>query len=63
MKTKKFDCVEMKNQIQAKLMEEYEANKDKYGSYVDFIHKTAEASPWIQAMEKRITEAKLKKSA
>jgi hypothetical protein len=37
-KTKKFDCVEMKNRIQAERYAEYLAHKDQFASYLDFIN-------------------------
>ena len=37
MKTKAFDCVEMKNRIQADRLAEYEARKGEFSSYVEFI--------------------------
>ena len=55
-KTKTFDCVEMKNRIQRELMAEYEARKDKFSSYVDFINATADASEEIRAWRKKITK-------
>jgi hypothetical protein len=44
-KAKKFDCVEMKRKIQKKLMTEYEAQKDDFASYGDFIRSKAKQSP------------------
>ena len=40
MKTrpKTFDCVEMKNRIQAERLAEYETRKNEFSSYVDFIN-------------------------
>ena len=37
-KAKAFDCVEMKNRIQAERLAEYEARKEEFSSYVDFIN-------------------------
>jgi hypothetical protein len=37
-KTKTFDCVEMKNRIQAERLAEYDARKGEFASYVDFIN-------------------------
>lgn len=55
MKTKAFDCVEMKNHIQLKLLEEYKGYKKGTGSYVDFINATAEADSRIEAFRKKIS--------
>jgi len=54
MKTKKFDCVEMKNEIQAQLYNDYIANKDKYESYVHYIKERTKKSAWAQLMIRRI---------
>ena len=35
---KTFDCVEMKNRIQAERLAEYESRKGEFASYVDFIN-------------------------
>jgi hypothetical protein len=37
-KAKTFDCVEMKNRIQAERLAEYDARKEEFSSYVDFIN-------------------------
>lgn len=49
-KTKTFDCVEMKNRIQAERLAEYEARKDEFSSYVDFINARAKESPLWKAL-------------
>jgi hypothetical protein len=54
---KTFDCVEMKNQIQAKMFAEYEAHKDEYASFVDYVKAQAEKSPWVQRMRKNANVA------
>ena len=55
-KTKAFDCVEMKRGCQRKLREEYEARKDEFGSYRDFLEAKANESPWVQRMRRRFRE-------
>lgn len=45
---KTFDCVEMKNQIQAEMYADYDAHRDKYPSFVDYIKAQAEKSPWVR---------------
>lgn len=52
-KKKTFDCVEMKNRIQAKLLAEYEACKGEFGSYGEFINARAEKSEWIRQMREK----------
>ena len=60
MKTKEFDCVKMKNDIQAQRYEEYIANKDKYESYAHFIEERAKKSPWVQETIRRFKSANVK---
>jgi len=52
-KTKAFDCVAMKNRIQAERWAEYQAHRDEYESYIDFILARAERSEWIKKMERK----------
>ena len=44
-KTKTFDCVEMKNRIQAQRLAEYESRKGEFESYIDFINARVKQSP------------------
>ena len=44
-KKKSFDCVEMKRKAQKRLRAEYEARKDEFSSYSEFITATAVQSP------------------
>ena len=60
-KRKAFDCVEMKNRIQRELMEEYEARKDEFSSYAEFIVATANESDEIRAWRERIASARAPK--
>lgn len=53
-RTKSFDCVAMKNRIQAKLMEEYQARKGEFGSYADFIAASANEHEWCRKQWVRI---------
>ena len=50
MKTKTFDCVEMKHRIQAEIMSDYLAHRDAYASYVEFVEARANASDWVRRM-------------
>jgi hypothetical protein len=45
MKAKTFDCVEMKNRIQAQRLAEYEARKGEFGSYIEFVNARVKKSP------------------
>jgi len=52
-KSKTFDCVKMKDQIQAEMIAEYEARKDDFDSYDAFLRAKADGSPWIKKMRKK----------
>ena len=52
-KTKTFDCVEMKNRIQAERMAEYESRKDEFPSFLDFVRAKAGESAWVQQVRKK----------
>ena len=56
-KTKTFDCVEMKNRIQKKLMEEYEARKDEFPSYAAFIRAAVQENEWCRKQWEKIPRA------
>lgn len=57
MKTKAFDCVEMKTQAQATLMAAYEARKSEFSSYAEFIRETAATDPTIRAFKQTIAKS------
>lgn len=43
----------MKNRIQAKRLAEYEARKNEFDSYIDFINARAQESPiWKELLSK-----------
>jgi|WetSurMetagenome_2_1015567.scaffolds.fasta_scaffold428915_1 hypothetical protein len=52
-KTKTFDCVEMKNRIQAELFAEYESRKGEFASYLDFINARAKDSELLRSLKER----------
>jgi len=52
-RTKAFDCVEMKNRIQAERLAEYETRKDEFPSYVDFINARARDSKLIEIVRRK----------
>ncbi len=57
-KQKDFDCVEMKREAQRRLQEEYEARRDEFSSYIEFISAKADSTPWVQQLRaKRAEEA------
>ena len=45
-KEKAFNCVEMKRRAQAQLMAEYEARKNEFASYGEFIETKARELRW-----------------
>ena len=53
-KTKTFDCVEMKHRAQRALRAEYEARKDQFSSYSDFLNATMNEDEWERRMWARI---------
>ena len=57
MKNKRFDCVEMKRNIQIKLMQEYETRKTEFTSYAEFINQTLDESEEIRVFRQRIAKA------
>jgi hypothetical protein len=58
IRPKTHDCVEMKDRIQKRLREEYEARKSEFSCYADSINATAEESEEIRAYWARIAAAK-----
>jgi len=50
-KTKKdFDCVQMKDQIQKTIRADYEAHKNEFTSYGDYMKTRINENPWASAM-------------
>jgi hypothetical protein len=47
---KTFDCMEHKRRVQKKPLAEYEARKDEFASYADFVYATANESERIRAL-------------
>jgi len=54
-RNKTFDCVEMKNRVQAQMLAEYEAHKDEYDSFVDFVKTRTQCSEWVRQTSKKTT--------
>lgn len=59
-KEKTFDCVEMKRKAQEKLRTEYEARKDEFDSYFDFLEAKADESELGKFIRAKIARAKAK---
>ena len=55
---KKFDCVQMKNNIQRDLMQRYEAEKAQFSSYADFLNATADKSEDIRIFRDKVAKVK-----
>jgi len=55
METKKerFDCVAFKREAQQRLMKEFEARRDEFATYADFINAKAEEGTRSQAWLKK----------
>ena len=47
-KTKTFDCVEMKNRIQAERMAEYKSRKNEFPSFLGFVRSRTHDSDWLK---------------
>ena len=57
-KTKTFDYVKMKNGIQRKLRQEYQARKTEFASYADFLNATANETEDIRRFCEKVAKAK-----
>ena len=62
-RTKTFDCVEMKNRIQAERLAEYEARKDEFSSYVNFINARLKDSDLANVVHKKTRAGGQQKTA
>lgn len=54
MKTKTFDCVEMKRQAQEKLLAEYRARQNEFDSITTFLEAKAKESKWVSALWEKL---------
>jgi len=52
-KSKTFDCVEMKNRIQAAIQVEYEAHRAEFPSFVEFVKAAAAQSEYARTMRRK----------
>jgi hypothetical protein len=53
-KPKTFDCVEMKNRIQAELWAEYQARRHEFASYLDFINARVKDSELMKLLRQKL---------
>ena len=47
-RTKTFDCVGMKNRIQAQLIDEFEKRTGESSSFAEFLTRRNERDEWVQ---------------
>lgn len=52
-KNKTFDCVEMKNRIQAEIQAEYDAHRAEFPSFVEFVKNASAHSEYARAMREK----------
>jgi len=57
-RAKEFDCVEMKNRIQAERLAEYESRKDEFSSYLEFINARVEDSELAKIVRQKAERTK-----
>jgi hypothetical protein len=60
MPKKTFDCVEMKQQAQARLHAEYEARKNEFPTYFAFLEARTSESPWQREFWANVAAAQRK---
>ena len=53
MQTKTFDCVRMKNAIQAKRLAEYRERQREFSSYLDFVNARVRQSELLQVVRSK----------
>ncbi len=61
-KGKKFDCVAMKRKVQESLMAEYEARRDEFPTYGEFIRSIAKQSSFWKKFRANSTRRKATRS-
>ena len=60
MKTKTFDCVEMKRKAQESLHAEYNARKNEFPSYFAFLEAKSHESSWQREFWGKVADARVK---
>jgi len=53
MKTKTFDCVQMKHEAQRALLAEFGSRREQFASLSEFLHAKAEESDWVSSTWRR----------
>ncbi len=56
-KAKQFDCVEMKNRIQAARWAEYQVRKNEFRSYLDFVNARAKNSQLADTVRRKTSSS------
>ncbi len=54
--SKTFDCVEMKNRIQAEILADYESRPGEFRSFVDYVRAVSTDSDYVRQMHRRFGE-------
>ena len=54
MKTKTFDCVQMKREAQERLMSEFNSRRGEFSSFEDFLHATVNKDKWVRSVRRKI---------
>ena len=57
---KAFDCVEMKRNAQRRIRAEYEARRNEFASYSEFLNATVRESAWGASIVRRFSRVKRK---
>ncbi len=52
---KTFDCVDMKYQVQNRLLHEYETHKSETLSYFEFLRLRTDRSDWIKKFRDKMS--------
>jgi hypothetical protein len=58
IRTKPFDCVEMKHDAQRKLRAEYESRRHEFASYFQFLDAKAAQSSWQREFWAKVDAAR-----
>jgi hypothetical protein len=58
MKTKAYDCIADKRRAQAELMREFEARRDEFKDYADFVTRTVDEGAFAREMRARMASSR-----
>ncbi len=51
--SKTFDCVQMKKEIQAKLLAEFDQRDDQAVSFLEFVEAKSQRSAWVKSIREK----------